>query len=121
MDESVTAPRGAQDTAWLWNVRVPCGHTGREKSAQTDEGTSESSWVDLNVARGSKNQSLSTNQLLSCEETHKPACLYVTKLRLKGLNFIDLKEKDLRARVCLYRIPIGGPLTSFCWVSVFPL
>lgn len=28
--EGVTAPRGAQDTPGLWNVRVPCGQADRE-------------------------------------------------------------------------------------------
>lgn len=28
-DEAVTAPRGAQDAAWLWNVGIPCGQRER--------------------------------------------------------------------------------------------
>lgn len=35
-DEAVAAPRRAQDTAWLWNVGIPCGQ--REKwEIRTDE------------------------------------------------------------------------------------
>lgn len=32
LDERVTAPRGAQDTPGLWNVRVPCGQMDGERA-----------------------------------------------------------------------------------------
>lgn len=37
LDEAITAPRGAQETARLWNVRVPC--VERQKGVSTDKGT----------------------------------------------------------------------------------
>ena len=59
-DERVAAPRGAQDTPGLWNVRVPCGRTNRRET-ETGTGSQCRWWRDSLVSKASSASQIQTS------------------------------------------------------------